>query len=138
MIVGAPGHHGVAALHETLCHGPGVVQHTLLIDFEIRPHGFLERHRLGGDDVHQWPALHAGKDRGRKTFSNLGVLPRKNQAAAGTAQRLVGCGGHHIGDGCRIGVQAGDDQTRDMSHVGQQKSPDGIRNLAKAFEVENP
>ena len=34
---------------------PGVIA-------EIGLHGFAEAHRLGGDNVHEWPTLHAGEN----------------------------------------------------------------------------
>ncbi len=29
---------------------------------EVRLHGFAEAHRLGGDNVYEWPTLHARED----------------------------------------------------------------------------
>ena len=65
----------------------GVGDHLRRVLLERRLQRFAERDRLGGDDVHERPALHAGED-GRVDL--LGpLLLAQDEPAARAAQRLV-------------------------------------------------
>src|ERR1700722_16173303 len=68
----------------------------------------------------------------------LGVLGlAQDDAGAGTAQSLVGGGGDHVGAvGERVGVKAGGDKSREVSHVDHQQRPNLVGDLAEAGEVE--
>ena len=73
----------------------------LLILAELRLKGFLEADGLGGDDVHQRPALDTGEN---DLVELLRILRLgEDRAAAWSAQRLVGGGGDEI----RVGKRAG-------------------------------
>jgi hypothetical protein len=54
-------HDAQAARRQNLGESDGVLRHLALIGLERRRHRFLEGDRLAGDDVHQGPALQAGK-----------------------------------------------------------------------------
>ncbi len=45
-----------------LGHHAAIINHRLGITPEFGPQGLAKRHRLGGDHMHQRPALKAGKD----------------------------------------------------------------------------
>ncbi len=66
----------------------------------------------------------------------LRVRTRENQAAARSAQGLVGGAGHHIGDGHRVGVEAGGDQSRHMRHVHEQVRAHRVGDGAETREVD--
>ncbi len=136
VIVSAAGDHLIAALDEHLCHGLGVVDDLLLIGLEFRLHGLLEAHRLGSDDVHQRAALGTGEDGRVELFLDVFVGLGQDQATAWAAQSLVRSGGHHVGEGNRVRVQTGSDQTGDVGHVDEQQRPDLVSDGAKAREIE--
>src|SRR6266853_2025011 len=56
-----------------LGQGSCVGNHLLLVGAELGREGFPERDRLGGDDMHQGPALQAGEDSGVEDFLVLGA-----------------------------------------------------------------
>ena len=70
--VGAAGDDAQAAILEHGGQHARVLEHLLLVDLEFARQRFLERHRLGGDDVHQRPALDAREDRGIDQLRVLG------------------------------------------------------------------
>ena len=122
MIVGAVGSQAKpvsssSRLRERL----GVFDDLLLINFKFRAQGFFERHRFGGDHVHQRPALHA-----RKNFAvdRLGMLGfAQHHAAARPAQGFMRGRGDKIGVRHRTRMQSRRDQPGDMRHVHHQKAP---------------
>ena len=61
--VGAAGEHVDPAGDQLLGEGPGVGDRLPLARAELLGRGDPQRHRLGGDDVHQRAALAAGEDR---------------------------------------------------------------------------
>ena len=94
----------------------------------------MEHHRLGGDDVLQGPALDPGED---GPVQGLGVgLPGEHEAAARTAQGLVGAGAAEVGVGYGRGMGTPGDQPRDVGHVRQQQGPHLVRDLPEAGPVE--
>ncbi len=79
--------------------GLGIFDDLLLVGLELRLQRLLEGHRLGGDDMHQRPALDAGED---VAVERLGKLfAAEDHAAARAAQGLVGGGGDKLGMGDR-------------------------------------
>ena len=96
--------------------------------------GDPERHRLGGDDVHQRAALAAGED--RAVDVGLELLPAEDQAAAGAAEGLVDGGRDDVRVLDRVGVLARGDEAREVGHVDHQLGSDGIGDLAEGGEVE--
>ena len=93
----------------------------------------MEADGLGGDDVHQRSALHAGEDdfvdRAQRTR-----LLGQNQAGAGAAQRLVRGGGDDLGVGHRRRMRAARDQTGEVRHVHQIERAHLVGDLAHARE----
>ena len=69
---------------------------ALRIGLELGPQRLAERHRLGGDDVHQRAALQAREDR-RVDLLGDRLVVGQDHAAARAAQRLVGGGGDDMG-----------------------------------------
>ena len=83
---------------------------------------FAEGDRLGGDDVHQRAALHAGED-GRVDLL-LPVLLAQDETAARAAQRLVRRRGDEVGERHRADVLARGHQPRDVGHVHHEQCAD--------------
>jgi hypothetical protein len=104
VIVGAVGHHLVAALLENRDHGAGVGDHAPLIVLEFRLQRFKKGHGLGGDDVHQRAALDAGEHQRAELLLQLRVALAQDQAAARAAQGFVGSGGDDVGERHRVRV----------------------------------
>src|SRR5574340_924780 len=61
----------------------------------------------------------------------------QDQAAARTAQGLVGGGGDEVGDADRIGVVARRDQTGIVRHVHEQVGTDAVGDGAEALPVDD-
>ena len=83
--VGAARDDAQAALGEHRGHGARVVQHLLLVGLELGLERLAERHRLGGDDVHQRPALQAREDRAVDGFFELASSRKSCRRAARAA-----------------------------------------------------
>jgi len=93
-------------------------------------------HRLGGDHVHQGPALPAREDR-RIDF--LGpLLVAQDHAAPRPTQRLVGRGGEDVGLAHRTRVNAARDEPRDVGDVGEQHGAHLVGDGAEGVEVDLP
>jgi hypothetical protein len=100
--------------------GLGVGDHLDLIGLELGAQGLAEGHGLGGDDVHQRAALHAGEDLGVQLLAQVGVVGQ-DHAAARAAQGLVRGGGHDVGVAHGRGVHSGGDEPGDVGHVAHQR-----------------
>ena len=137
MVVGAAGDDVEATLDEHAGHGLGVLDHLLLVGLELGLQGFLEAHRLAGDDVHQRAALGTGEDRRVELLLDGFVGLGQDQAATRTAQGLVGSAGDHVGEGDRVGVDPGGDQAGEVGHVDEQVGTHGIGDGAEAGEVQH-
>ena len=111
-----------------------VGHHLLLVLHELRLHGFQEAHRLGGDHVHQRPALHAGED--GLVDGRAVLLLGQDDAGARPAQRLVRGGGDDVGVLARVGMQARGHQPGDVRHVHQEDGAHRVGDLAEAREIE--
>ena len=131
---GAAADDAQAALLQRLGHRLGVLDHLLLVRLEPGAERFLERHRLGGDHVHQRAALQAGEDGAVDGLLVLGL--HQDDAAARAAQALVRGGGDHVGVGHRVGVHAGGDQAGVVRHVDHEDGADLARHTGKALEVD--
>ena len=88
MIVRAVGEQVVAAAHQRFSQCLGIGDDLFGVGFELRLERFAEGDRLGGDNVHQRPALRAGEDR---FIDRLGqfLIVGEDQSAARSAQRLM-------------------------------------------------
>ena len=95
---------------------------------------FLEADGLGGDDVHQRPALDAGEHRAIEVLGEL--LAAEHHAAARPAQRLVRGRRDEIGVRHRARMLAGGDEAGDVRHVGHHERADVVGDRADAREVE--
>src|SRR5699024_8122726 len=131
VVVGAAGDHIIAPFEEDGGHGAGVVDGLVLLGGEGGLGRFGQGHGLGGDDVHQRAALHAGKYSGVQLFVQLRLAAGQDQAAARAAQGLVGGGGDHMGVGQWTRVGPGGHQAGDVRHVHEQPRADTVGNLAK-------
>jgi hypothetical protein len=137
--LGAAGQHRDPGLlhvvgHQPAGEHPGAVQRPLLALPELLGRRDLERDRLGRDHVLERPALLAGED-GAVDF--LGQVSRaEDDAAPGTAQRLVRGRGDHVGVRHGVGVQAGGDQTGEVRHVDQEVGAHQVGDAAELGEVE--
>ena len=98
MVVGAAGHQ----LDPALLQGRGqrlcIFYDLAGIFLELRLQCLTKADGLGCNHVLQRAALHAGEHCRVDALGNDGVVGQ-NQAAAGSAQGLVGGGGHHVGIG---------------------------------------
>ena len=139
MHVGAPAQHADAGLGGV---GPGEAlgedlrarQGAPLPLGELLGRRDLQRHRLGGDHVLQRTALHAREHRGVDLLAQLRL--GQDEPAARTAQRLVRGGGHHVGVGHRVGVQARRDQAGEVRHVHHEQGARLVGDLPEAGEVQ--
>ena len=126
-----------ASLLQAVGKCPGIVDHLLGIDLELRPQGFTEGHGLGRDHVHEGPALEPGKHRRIQLLRQLLVVG-EDQPTPGAPQGLVGRGRHHMGVREGIGIDASRHQARIVGDVGHQKGTDRVCDLAEAGEVDVP
>ena len=134
MVVGAARHDVEAASADGVGQRAGVLHDLVRIDLEVRTQGLAEGHRLGGDHMHQRPALQAREDGGVDLLGHVLVIG-EDEAAARAAQGLVGGGGHHMGVGKGRGMGAARHQTREMGHIHQKHRAHRIGDGAKAREV---
>ena len=98
--------------------------------------GLRQGDGLGSHDVRQGTAQH---HRAAAVDVTRVVLGRQHQAAARAAQRLVGGGGHHLGEGHRVLVareHLARHQAGEVGHVDHQHRADGIGDLPHLREVD--
>src|ERR1700727_2289043 len=74
MVVGAPSHKLVASGKDRLGERFGVGDHGMRVSFKFGGQSLVERHRLGGDDMHERTALQARKDRGIDLLGEFAVI----------------------------------------------------------------
>ena len=122
MRVGAAGDDVEAADFKRLGQRLGVFDDVLGVSAERRPQRLAEGDRLGGDDVHQRAALHAGEHRRVDLLRELLVVGQ-DHAAARAAQRLVRGRGHDMGMRERDRMRAAGDEPGEMRHVDHQQAP---------------
>ena len=135
MIVCTVGGQTKATGHQRLRQGLSILDNLLLVDIELWAQRLFERHRFGGDHMHQRSALHAGED---PTIDDFGVLRlAQHHAAARPAQGLMRRRRDKIGVGYRARVQAGGNQAGDMRHVDHQERADFIGDLAETRIVDD-
>ena len=134
MVVGAAGADRVSEHGEACREGLGIEDDLLGIFLERRLERLVEADSLGRDDLHERAALDTGE---HLAVDLLGILfLAENESGAGAAQALVRGGGDEVGVGNGIGMRASRDETRDVSHVDEEESPDGIGDLAESREVD--
>jgi hypothetical protein len=103
---------------------------------ELRLQRLVEGNSLGGNHVHQRPALQAGEDRG-VDFLRHALVIRQDDAAARPAQGLVGGRGHDVRMRQRACVVAGGHEAGDMRHVHQQPGADRVGDGPEGGEVDH-
>ena len=136
VIVGAARNDAKALRGERRRERRGVGDDLRLVGAKSVGERLAERHRLGGDDVHQRTALETREDR---AVDLLGVLRlAHHHPAARTAQRLVGRRGHEMAMRHRRGMKTGGDQSGDVRDVGHEERAGTVGDLAKAREVDRP
>ena len=116
MVVGAAGDKLVAAGEDLLGQRLGVGDHGVRVVAELRRQRLVERHRLGGDHMHQRAALQAGEHRRVDLLGEVLVVG-EDHAAARAAQRLVRRGGDDMGVRERRGMRAARHQPGEMRDV---------------------
>ena len=105
------------------------------IFLEFRLQCLSKADSLGCNHVLQRAALRAGEHRRVDALGNNGVVGQ-NQAAAGSAQGLVGGGGHHIGVGHGALVLTARHQTGNVRHIHHQVCAVAVGDLGKLFKVD--
>ena len=113
----------------------GIVDHGARVGLELGPQRFAQRDRLGGDDVHQRPALHAGEYGGVDLLGDVLVVG-EDHGAARAAQRLVRGGRDDMGvrEGARM--RAAGHQAREVRHVDHEVGADLVGDGAEGGEVD--
>ena len=107
MIIGAPTDQPVAIAFHSFGQSAAVSDHLLLVGFKAGLRCFLETDRLGGNHVHERPALDTGEN---LRIDLLGVFFRtEDQASARSPQSFVRRGGDEVGMAHGAWVQAGGD-----------------------------
>ena len=134
MVVGAAGDDVEAGAPSVSASALGVLDDVLRVDLEVGAQRLAEGDRLGGDHMHQRPALQAREDRRVDLLGDVLVVG-EDQAAARPAQRLVRRRGDDMGVRDRRGMDAAGDQPGEMRHVDHQVGADRIGDLAEAAEV---
>ena len=114
----------------------GVFDDVLRVKLEVGPQRLAERHRLGGDDMHQRAALQAREDRRIDLLRQLLVVG-EDEAAARAAQRLMRGRGHDMGMRERAGMHAARDEAGEMRHVDHEIGADLVGDLAEAREIDD-
>lgn len=135
VIVRAAGAELVAMLNEPCSEGLGVLDDLGLVLGKARLEGFAKADGLGGDDVHQWPALNPGEDLGIE-FLDVVLVVREDDAAARTAQALVRGGGNEVRVLHRAGVNAASDEAGNVCHVDEEVGANAPGDLAHTCKVD--
>ena len=136
MIIGATADDVVAALDQCIRECFGIGGDLCLIGFEVVGRCFLEAHRFGCDDMHQWAALRAGEDCRVDLFGVCGFT--QYQSATRAAQGLVCSGGDKVSMRYWRGVNLCCDQTSDVCDIGQQVSTDFAGDFTHPLKVNDP
>ncbi len=149
VVVGTAGNQTEAFLHETVGQNGGVLDDLLTVGLELGLERLAEADGLGSDDVLERAALGAGEHGGVDFLGEVDGLHlagldvflgdlvlAEDQAAAGTAQGLMGGGGDNIGIGHRAHVNASGDKAGNVRHIDHEVSADGVSDLTELGEVD--
>jgi hypothetical protein len=107
------------------------------IGAEAGTQGLAQRNRLGGNGVHERPALQAGENRRIDLLGDFRIV-HQDHAAARATQGFVRGRGHHMGIWQRRGMRSAGDQPGDMGHVHHQPGADRVGDLAEPLPVPQP
>ena len=135
MVVGAAGDQPQPLALQRRRQRRRILDDLPLVGLEFLRHRLAQRHRLGGDDVHERAALSAGEDGLVDGFRQ--TLPAEDHAAPGTPQGFVGGGGDHVGIGDGRGVYPRCHQTGDVCHIHHQIGARLVGDLPAAGEVDD-
>ena len=136
MVVGAAADQPEPTLHQPVRERLRVDHDLLGVHLEVRLQGLSEADGLGGDRVHERPALDAW-EHGR-VDGLLAVGAAQDDCSPGTAQRLLRGRGDdvRVRDGRRI--DSARHQARDVGHVDEERGADRVGDLAHALPVDDP
>ena len=126
---------GDAPLHERIGEATRIGQNLGCVGLERGLERFAQADRLGCDRVEDHAALHAGEDRAVQLAGERRVIG-EDDAAACTAQVLVGGRRGDVGVGQGARMCAPGDQPGEVSHIGKQGGADRIGDRAEAGEVD--
>ena len=134
MGVGATGDDAEAFVCDGGGEGAGVGNDLVGVDAEFGLKGLAEGDGFGGDDVHEWTALLAGKD--AAVDAGCELLGGEDEAGARAAEGFVRGGGGDVSvwDGRRVSPTG--NQTGEVGHIDHKIGADLIGDLAHAGEVE--
>ena len=107
------------------------------IAFISRLQSLAERHRLRRDDMHQRPALQAGKYR-RVDLLRDRLIVGHHHAAAGSAQCLVRGRRHDMRMAERRRMEPARDDPREMRHIDHEHRADRVGDGAEPREIDPP
>ena len=134
MIVRAAGGNRVTVLTERRGKCLGVVGDGPRVKLEFGLKGFAEGDRLGRDHMHQRSALEARKYR-RIDFPGDRLVVGENEPAARPAKSLVCRRGDNIGMRKWRRMHSARDKAREMRHVDEKISANGIRDCPEPRKV---
>src|SRR5579883_3166266 len=137
MRIRASRNDGEAALGERRRERPRIGENRARIVLEGRLQRLAEGDRLGGDGVHERPALEAGEDGAVDAGADLRILA-DDHAAARAAQGLVRRRRHDMGVRQRARIDAAGDEPGEMRHVHHEIGADLVGDPAEAREVDDP
>lgn len=150
VVVGAVGNEAVSLLLEAVLELLGVLDDLLLVGDEVGALGLLEGNGERGDGVVVGTTLVAREDGevdgALKVVESLDLLAlldlgladalaEEDHGATGTAEGLVGGGGDNVGELEGRLVDAGGDQTGNVSHVDHEVAANSVGDLAHAGVV---
>ena len=136
VVVGAAGNQLHAAGGQLVGHSSGVLHNLAGIILELRLQCLAKADSLCSNHMLQRAALGAGEDGGVDALDQVSVVGQ-DQAAAGTAQGLVGGGGHNISIGHRVLVHAAGNQAGNVSHVHHQHCAVTVGDLGQLFKIDS-
>ena len=131
--LGATAHNAQTALCERFGHDLGVLDDLLLVGLETRSHGFFEGNSFGSNDVHERAALQAREDSAVDGFFVLGF--HQDDAAARSAQALVGGRCHYVGVRHGVGINTCRNETCIVRHINQKNGANIFGHFGKACKV---
>eukprot|EP00350_Pseudokeronopsis_sp_OXSARD2_P013104 CAMPEP_0170567864 /NCGR_PEP_ID=MMETSP0211-20121228/80761_1 /TAXON_ID=311385 /ORGANISM="Pseudokeronopsis sp., Strain OXSARD2" /LENGTH=151 /DNA_ID=CAMNT_0010889453 /DNA_START=96 /DNA_END=551 /DNA_ORIENTATION=+ len=134
MVVRASSDENFTLGDHIVLHGLGVEDDLLGILLEARGGDFLELDRQGGEFVEGGASHHLEFSIGSHFLLILESI--EYQSMSGPSQALVGSGRDHVAmlEGGR--EHLGGNEATGVSHVMEERSPYGVRNLSEALVVE--
>ena len=149
VVVRAAGDDVVAAAEELGAHGGRIGDNLLLVGDILRLGGLVEGHGLGGDHMLERTALDAREDAGVEDGAHLldfalrggesprvvEILAHQDDAAARSAEGLVGGGSDDVRVLDRVFQETGGDEAGGMGHVDPEDGAHLVGDLAHAFVV---